>query len=172
MILRRDDGGSAIVLTILALGSLVLLLVPSSSWACSLASLGMPVALAALVYLGGPAASVTVEPSEVTVRNVFVRYRVPRARIAGIPKKPDPALVLNTGERIRLLAFESSWVAGRSHYARRLRDLRFALQRISESPAASDQPVHRSVRRGHIAVAIGAVLSFGGSAYFLLAHCA
>lgn len=145
---------------------------PSSSWACRLAPLGILLPLAALVYLGGPAASVTVEPSDVTVRNVFATYRVPRAGIADITGQLNPALVLSRGERIRLLAFESPLAAGRSHYARRLRDLRFALQRVPESPVPTGRQVHRSARKGHITVAIGAALLFVGSAYFLLAHCA
>jgi hypothetical protein len=172
IVLRRSDGGSAILLAILALGSLVLLLVPASSWACRLAPLGILLPLAALVHLGGPAATVTVEPSEVTVRNIFTTYRVPRACIADITEHLGPALVLCTGKRIRLLAFESPLAAGRGHYARRLRGLRFALQRVPESPAHTSQPVHRSTRRGHVSLAIGAALLFAGSAYFLLAYCA
>jgi hypothetical protein len=115
-------------------------------------------------YLTGPAASLTVLPDKVIVKNAFVRYDIPRKLIQNMVEFEGLSLKLDVGtRRITIGAWEPALVAStnRSRSASAARTRRVAAL-FDSVPAiiSTENEVETRWRAWNIALAVTPALSF------------
>jgi hypothetical protein len=170
--LRRWDGQPFVFVALIAVGVPVILI---ANWPLPAGRLigVLAVALSGLVilYVSGPAASISVTSKFIILDNTFQQYVVPRAELVKVAGPVSPDLVLRDGTSIAIVAFEPSLVGstsrGRGTYRRKVNQLARALEEIPEVASDDQLVIHK--RSLNIALTcLSLITGFGGMALMVI----